>query len=135
VHFERVSTEPSLLLGEAILHRFMMRDQPSPSDEQLLEARIEVAQRVQLMQLLEFSDQAWRRPQKIRMIQTFGLQLVHELAAEVAEFVTKLDGSSPLGELVDTLAREAPVPREKVEAECLSMVRKWLDLGFVRQLP
>jgi len=135
VHFERVSTEPSLLLGEAILHRFMMRDQPAPSDEQLLEARIEVAQRVQLMQLLEFSDQDWRRPQKIRMMQTFGLQLVHELTAEVAEFVTKLDGSSPLGELVDSLAREAPVPREKVEAECLSMVRKWLDLGFVRQLP
>ena len=134
VHFEQVSIEPSLLLGKSILHRFMMRDQPL-SDTELLESRIEVAQGVQLLQLLEFSDHNWRRPQKIRMTQTFGLQLVYDLTTEVADFVAKLDGSSALSVLVDGLARKATVPREKVEAECLAMVRKWLYLGFVRQLP
>lgn len=132
VQFERVSTEPSLLLGEAILHRFAIRDQP-PSDEQLLSSRLQVAEGVQLVQVVEFAEHEWRRPQKVRMVQTFGLQLAHDLTTEVAEFITKLDGSAPLGELVDSLARGALVPREKVQAECLSMVRKWLASGFVRQ--
>lgn len=132
VQFERVSTEPSLLLGEAILHRFAIRDQP-PSDEQLLSSRLQVAEGVQLVQVVEFAEHEWRRPQKVRMVQTFGLQLAHDLTTEVAEFITKLDGSAPLGELVDNLARGALVPREKVQAECLSMARKWLASGFVRQ--
>jgi hypothetical protein len=133
VHFERVSSQPTIKLGDAMLRRFTIRDQPQ-SDEQLLKSRLQAAEGVQLRQIVEFTEQQWRRSPRIQVIQTFGLQLIHELTPDVAEFITKLDGSSPLGELVDGLAREAPVPREKVQAECLSIVRKWLDRGFVRQL-
>jgi len=132
VHFERVSTQPSVPLGEAMLHFFTSRDQPL-SDDQLLASKLQVADGVQLRQVVAFSEGQWRRSPRIPMIQTFGLRLVHEATPEVAEFISKMDGSAPLSELVDDLAREAPVPREKVQAECLSMVRKWLNRGFVRQ--
>jgi len=132
VHFERVSSEPSMPLGDAMLHRFALRDQPL-SDEQLRNSRLQVAEGVQLTQIVEFADQQWRRPHMIRMEQASGLRLVVELTPEVADFVTELDGSKPLGEMVDRLAQETQAPPEKVQAECLSMVRKWLDRGFVRQ--
>jgi hypothetical protein len=131
VHFERVSAHPSVPLGDAMLHFFATRDQPL-SDEQLLASKLTVADGVQLRQLAEFSDGQWRRSPSIPLTQTFGLQLVHEITPDVAEFISRMDGRVPLCELVDDLAREAPVPREKVQAECLSLTRKWLDRGFVR---
>jgi len=131
VHFERITSEPSLPLSDAILHRFAFRDHPL-SDDQLLRARLQMVKGVQLRNVLEFAERQWRPSPTVQMVQTFGLQLVHELTSDVAEFVIKLNGSSPLSELVDDLAREAPVPRERVQAECISMVRRLYDRGFVR---
>ncbi|MGH9646780.1 MAG: methyltransferase [Bryobacteraceae bacterium] len=132
VHFERVPSEPKLPLGDAILKRFAVRDHPL-SDEQILGGTFQIAQGVQLQNALEFRDQQWIRPPNVRMVQTQGLQLVHDLTNDVAEFVTKLDGSTPLGELVSSLAGEALAPRQKVEAECISLVKRLLDRGFVRE--
>lgn len=133
VHFEKTQAEPKFQSGDALLRRFAGRDQPI-SDDELLGSRIQVADGIQLEHLVEFGAQQWRRPATVRMTQTTGLQLVQDLAPEVAEFVSKMDGSSTMNELVDAVAREAPVPREKVQAECLSMVRAWLDRGFVHRL-
>ena len=69
----------------------------------------------------------------VHMVQTSGLQLLDDVTPEVADFVSKMDGRAPLSELVESLAREAPVPREKVQAECLSLVRRLLDRGFLRE--
>jgi len=131
VHFERISTEPSLLFGQAILHRFTIRDRPL-SDEQILRTKFQMAEGVQLQQVVEFRDQHWRLSPKVHLAQTSGLCLMHDLTPDVAEFVSKIDGSTPVNELVDAVAREAPVAREKVQAECVSLVRRLLDRGFVR---
>jgi hypothetical protein len=116
------------------LQRFAIRDQ-SLSDEQLLKSRLQAAEGVQLVRVAEFAKQEWRQSGKVRMVQTFGLQVVQELTLDVADFIVKMDGSSSLSELVDALAAEAAVPRDQVQAECLSIVRRWLDRGFVRQMP
>ncbi len=133
VHFERAPSEPKLLSGDAILQRFTVRDQP-PSDEQLLRGTFQIAEGVQLRNALEFRDQQWVRSSSVQMVQTSGLQLVQDLTHDVAEFVSKLDGSAPLGELVDGLAREASAPRQKVESESVSLVKRLLDRGFVREV-
>src|SRR5207248_1256801 len=64
VHFERVSTQPSVPLGDAILHLFASRDQPF-SDEQLLASKLRVADGVQLRQVAEFTEHQWRRSPRI----------------------------------------------------------------------
>ncbi len=132
LHFERVPWEPTVPSGDAILRRFAVRDRPL-SDEQLLRGRLRAADGVQLRQVVEFTDQQWRLSTHVQMVQPAGLQLEQDITPEVADFVSKMDGSIPLGELVDGLAREAPVPREKVQAECLSLVRRLLDRDFLRE--
>lgn len=132
VHFERVPWEPTEPSGDAILRRFTIRDRPL-SDEQLLQSRLQAADGLQLRQVLEFREQQWRQLPKVQMVQPSGLQLEQDLTPEVADFVSKLDGTAPLSQLVESLAREAPVPPEKVQAECLSLVRRMLDRGFLRE--
>ena len=131
-HFERVFSEPTLPLGKAILQGFAVRDQPL-SGEQLLGAKLQPVEGVQVQQVTEFSDGEWRQARHTQMIQTSGLQLISEMTPEVADFVAKLDGRSPLAVVIDCVAQDAAVPREKVEAECLLLVRKLLDRGFLRE--
>jgi hypothetical protein len=133
VHFERVVADITKPSGQAILERFAVRDQPL-SEEELLRSRVQVAEGIQLRQVMEFHDQQWHLSPKVHMVQTSGLQLMHDLTPEVADFVSRMDGKAPLGELVDGVAREAPVARDKVQAECLSVVRRLIDRGFVRVL-
>jgi hypothetical protein len=133
VHFERVVADVTKPSGQAILDRFGVRDQ-SLSDEQLLNSRLQVAEGVQLRQVLEVNDQKWRLSPKVHMVQTSGLQLMHDLTPDVAEFVSGMDGKAPLRDLVDNVAREAPVPRDKVQGECILLVRRLIDRGFVRPL-
>ena len=59
---------------------------------------------------------------------------MRDLSPDVADFVSRLDGKVPLGELVDAIAQDAPVARETVQAECISLVRRLIDQGFVRVL-
>jgi SAM-dependent methyltransferase len=132
VHFERVLSEPSVSLGEAILRRFAVRDHPL-SDAQLLNSKLQVEAGIQLRQVMEFSDHQWLAS-TAQLAQTAGLLLMRDLSPDVADFVSRLDGKVPLGELVDAVAREAPVARETVEAECISLVRRLIDQGFVRVL-
>ncbi len=132
VHFERVLAEPTLLLGDAILRRFAVRDRPL-SDQQLLQSKLRAADGVQLRQVVEFREQQWQVSPHVPLVQTSGLQLLDDVTPEVADFVSKMDGRAPLSELLENLAREAPVPREKVQAECLSLVRRLLDRGFLRE--
>jgi hypothetical protein len=134
VHFERVPSEPVMQSGDAILRRFAVRDR-ALSDEQLLSAKLQIVEGIQMGQVLQFHDQRWRQSPKVQMSQTSGLQLVNELTPDTAEFVAKLDGQAALGELVINLAREVGVPREKVQEECLSLARRLLDQGFIRELP
>jgi len=133
VHFERVVADVTKPSGQAILERFAVRDQPL-SEEELLKSRPQVTEGTQLRQVMEFHDRQWRLSPKVHMVQTSGLQLMHDLTPDVAEFVSRMDGKAPLGELVGTVARDAPVPREKVQAECISLVKRLIDRGFVRVL-
>jgi len=133
VHFERCASEPSLPSGEAILRRFTVRDRPL-TDSQILGGKFRIADGVQLRHVVEFGGKEWRVSPRVQMAQTSGLQLLHDLTPEVADFVANLDGRKVFRELVDNLAREAPVPREKVQAECLALLRRLLDRGFVREV-
>jgi hypothetical protein len=132
VHFERVLSEPSLSLGEAILRRFAVRDHPL-SDAQLLNSKLQVEAGIQLRQVMEFRDHQWLAS-TAQLAQTAGLLLMRDLSPDVADFVSRLDGKVPLGELVDAIAQDAPVARETVQAECISLVRRLIDQGFVRVL-
>lgn len=133
VHFERVPAEPALPAGDAILHAFAIRDQPL-SDELLLTKKLQAIEGLQLRQVMEFRDQHWRPSRDVHMVQTSSLQMVQDLTPEVAEFVSKLDGSTTLGEVVESISLTAGAPREKVQAECISVVKRLLSRGFVRLL-
>ena len=131
VHFERVVADVTKPSGQAILDRFAARDQPL-SEEQLLRSKLQVAEGIQLRQVMEFHEQQWRLSPKVHMVQTAGLQLMHDLTPDVADFVSRMDGKTHLGELIDTVARDAPVARGAVQTECISLVRRLIDRGLVR---
>ena len=133
LQIERADSEPSVQCGDAILAYFQTRDR-NLDDEALLDMHVRLSEGVQLEQRLEFSAGDWKQA-PARILQTKGLRLQDNLAADVAGFVMHLDGEQRLGDLVAALVEQAaPTPQEAVRKECLSMVRRLISRGFL-QLP
>ena len=51
--------------------------------------------------------------------------------AAVAGFLAGCDGTRSVGELVETFARQVDAPYEKVQTECLGILRRLLERGFL----
>ncbi len=130
-HVETLSGTAAPGFGQRILRTFATRDllESPNADAHLLASPISLDGEAVLDQQLRQIDGEWR-PERLSL--TVNMSPAIELQALVAEFLASLDGRRTLGERVEELATRTGEPRERVMMECLSIVRRLLELDYIR---
>lgn len=132
VIMEDITDAPPEPFGDAILHRFAARDflAAHPDDEQLLRTKPRISPDVRLEQFFEFSPEGWK-PGQLTLKLAHGFRSSANVQPLVAEFLSGCTGAKTLGELVDDLAPRVNASPDRVRTECLQVVRRLIEPGFV----
>jgi len=132
VLIEEVAHTPKAQFGESVIQTFAARDflQSYTSDAQLLAVRPRLSEAARLEQVFRRTDGGWNRESlTLRLVEGFeyflGLQPI------VAEFLSGCDGNRTLAELIGDFATKVNAPFEQVQKECLDVVRKLIERGFL----
>jgi methylase of polypeptide subunit release factors len=132
IRIEEVPKTPKGNLGEMIVSTFAAHDlmQQMSGDDQLLAIRPKLSSEVRLEQVCEQHEGQWRAESlTLRLISGFPFHM--DVQPLVAEFLVTCDGTRTAGEAIQGLAANAHAPVERVQAECLAMIRKLIERGFM----
>jgi hypothetical protein len=132
IRIEEVPKTPTGNLGELILSTFAAHDllQENEEDDKLLSIRPKLASHVRLEQICEQASGQWRAESlTLRLISGFPFHLT--VQPLVAEFLATCDGSRTADQAIQDFARTANAPLETVRNECLNMIRKLIERGFM----
>jgi predicted RNA methylase len=132
VRIEEVPKTPTGDLGELILSTFAAHDLLAAieEDEKLLAIRPQLATNVRLEQICERAADRWRAESlTLRLITGFPFHLT--VQPLVAEFLATCDGVRTAEEAIQAFAVTASAPLETVRQECLGMLRKLIERGFI----
>jgi predicted RNA methylase len=132
VRIEEVPKTPIGDLGDLILSTFAAHDLLAAmvEDEKLLAIRPKLASNVRLEQICDQSGDRWRAESlTLRLITGFPFHLT--VQPLVAEFLTTCDGTRTAEEAIEAFAVTANAPLETVRVECLGMLRKLIERGFI----
>ncbi len=132
VRIEEVPKTPSGDLGELILSTFAAHDLllEMESDEKLLAIKPRLAAHVRLEQVCNQSGNSWHA-ESLTLRLTRGFPFHWKIQPLVAEFLVTCDGSRTAGQAIEALAESANAPVDIVRRECLAMMRKLVEKGFV----
>ena len=132
VRIEEVPKTPTGDLSDLILNTFAAHDQlrAMEEDEKLLAVQPRLSPHVRLEQICDQADGHWRAESlTLRLISGFPFHLT--VQPLVAEFLATCDGTRTLDEAIRNFAVTANAPLETVRRECLAMVRKLIERGFI----
>ena len=132
VRIEEVPKTPTGDLGELILSTFAAHDlvREMEGDEQLLAIRPKLAPHVRLEQICVQGGGQWRAESlTLRLVSGFPFHLT--VQPLVAEFLATCDGTRTAEEAIQGFAVTANAPLETVRSECLTMIRKLIERGFI----
>ena len=118
--------------GDSVLRGFENRDflATNDSDEALLAARPRLVPGARFEMQLRQSGAEWQATSmRVRLAE--GLPYKFGTQQDVAEFLARLDGEHTLQELVQNLAAEVEAEPGQVRSECLKVVRRLLERGFL----
>jgi Coenzyme PQQ synthesis protein D (PqqD) len=132
VRIEEVPKTPSGDLGDLILSTFAAHDLllEMESDEKLLAIKPRLAAHVRLEQVCNQSGNSWHA-ESLTLRLTCGFPFHWKVQPLVAEFLATCDGTRTAGQAVEALAESANAPVATVRRECLAMMRKLIERGFV----
>lgn len=132
VRIEEVPTTPSGDLGEMILATFAAHDllRERDTDEKLLTIRPRLAPHVRLEQICTATEGRWQA-ESLTLRLTSGFPFHLEVQPLVAEFLAMCDGSRTAAMAIQEFAVKANAPADKVTMECLAMIRKLIERGFM----
>lgn len=132
VRIEAVPTTPAGRLGDMILSTFAAHDllRENDTDDKLLFIRPRLAPSVRLEQVCRAVDGQWRA-ESIELKLTEGFQFHLPLQPLVADFLVCCDGNRTAGDAIHEFASKVNAPMERVKAECLAMIRKLVERGFI----
>jgi predicted RNA methylase len=132
VRIEEVPTTPAGNLGEMLLATFSAHDllRAYDTDEKLLTLRPHLASTVRLEQICSLANGEWRA-NAFTLRQTSGFAFHIDLQPLVLHFLASLDGSITAAEAIQALATHAKAPVDKVQNECLGIIRKLTERGFL----
>ncbi len=132
VRIEEVPPTPSGNLGEMVLSTFAAHDvlRENNTDEKLLALSPRLADHVRLEQVCFASDSQWKA-ETLNLRLTSGFAFHVTVQPLVAEFLISLDGTRTAETAIRDFAAKANAPVEKVLIECISMVRKLIERGFI----
>lgn len=136
VRIEEVPKTPNGDLGELILSTFAAHDLllEMESDEALLAIKPRLAEHVRLDQICNQVGDRWHA-ESLTMRLTRGFPFHWKVQPMVAEFLATCDGTRTAGQAVEAFAVSANAPVETVRRECLAMIRKLIERGFVVVTP
>jgi predicted RNA methylase len=132
VRIEEVPTTPRGELGEMIESTFAAHTlmQQIDSDEKLLAMKPRMASHVRLEQVCIQHQGEWRAEAlTLRLVSGFPFNM--NVQPLVAEFLVTCDGNRTAGEAIQSFATQANAPVEAVKTECLGIIRKLLERGFM----
>lgn len=129
---EEIKEIPAPPFGEPVLAMFAARDflTAHASDEQMREVKPRISPHARLEQFFQAGDGRWQ-PTSLNLRLTKGFPFFVGLQPEVAGFLSACDGNRTLGELIGNFARQVDAPFEKVQSECLAIVRRLMERGFL----
>jgi methylase of polypeptide subunit release factors len=132
VRIEEVPKTPSGNLGDLILSTFAAHDLllEMESDDKLLGIKPRLAAHVRLEQVCNQSGNSWHA-ESLTLRLTSGFPFHWKVQPLVAEFLATCDGTRTAGQAVEALAESANAPVDIVRRECLAMMRKLIERGFV----
>jgi methylase of polypeptide subunit release factors len=132
VRIEEVPQNPVGNLGELVLSTFAAHDllRLNGTDEQLLNLSPRLSDHARLEQICRPADGQWRA-ESLNLRLTTGFAFHVAVQPLVAEFLVACDGTRTAGSAIRDLAAKANAPVEKVQPECLSMIRKLIERGFM----
>ncbi len=132
VRIEEVPKTPSGNLGDLILSTFAAHDLllEMESDDKLLAIKPRLAANVRLEQVCNQSGNSWHA-ESLTLRLTSGFPFHWKVQPLVAEFLATCDGTRTAGVAVEALAETANAPVDIVRRECLAMMRKLIERGFV----
>lgn len=138
VRIEEVPKTPSGDLGAMVLSTFQAHDFSARMawDDDLLAARLKLAPNVRLEQICcqtqgQGGGQWQAESLTLRLVSGFPFSMA--VQPLVAEFLVRCDGSRSAGEAIDLFATAANAPIETVRRECLEMLRKLIERGFMME--
>jgi hypothetical protein len=114
-HVERLFTGPDAAVALA-------------TDEAVAEARIALVEGATLERRLRRGPDGWLESADITL--ALGIPFSADLDGFTATFLAQLDGDTPLGEIVEELARAFDAPAERLLASGAEIVRELLRDGF-----
>jgi len=132
VKIEEVPKTPTGDLGEMILSTFAAQDLAilMEEDENLLNAHPVLAANVRLEQICFQSEGRWRA-ESLTMHLNSGFPFHMTVQPLVAEFLATCDGTRTTAEAIRAFADTAGAPLETVRNECLTLIRKLIQRGFI----
>lgn len=133
VRIEEVPTTPNKGdLGAMILSTFAAQDllQQHETDQDLLPLRPKLAPAVRLEQICQQHEGQWHA-ESLTLRLTSGFPFHMDLQPIVAEFLVSCDGTRTAAEAIQGFAARVNAPIEKVQTECLAMIRKLIGRGFM----
>jgi methylase of polypeptide subunit release factors len=132
VQLEEVPKTPQGDLGELVLSTFRARDLlvQLENDESLLAIKPTLSAHARLEQICAQSRGQWAAESiTLRLISGFPFHLA--LQPLVAEFLATCDGTRTADQAIKEFAVVANAPLDTVRRECLSMMRKLIERGFM----
>ena len=132
VRIEEVPKTPTGNMGEVILSTFAAHDwlREMESDEKMLAIRPKLSEHVRLEQICAQGGGGWHAESlSVRLITGFPFQVT--VQPLVADFLAMCDGNCTCEQAIRTFADSANAPIETVQRECLAMIRKLVERGFI----
>ena len=136
VRIEEVPKTPNGDLGELILSTFAAHDLllEMEADDKLLAIRPKLAAHVRLEQVCAQAGDRWHA-ESVTLRLTQGFPFHWTLQPLVAEFLATCDGTRTAEQAIQEFSISANAPVETVRRECLAMIRKLIERGFVVVAP
>jgi hypothetical protein len=129
---EEVTETPKDPFGESVLMTFGARDflAAHGSDEQMLAVKPRLSPHTRLEQFFQPGDGQWQ-PTTLTLRMVKGFPFFVGLQAPVAGFLSACNGERTVGELIQGFARQVDAPMEQVQAECMGIIRRLMERGFL----
>ncbi len=136
VRIEEVPKTPNGDLGELVLSTFAAHDLllQMEADEKLLAVKPRLAAHARLEQVCQQAGDRWQA-ESLTLRLTRGFPFHWNLQPLAAEFLATCDGTRTAEQAVQIFAASANAPLETVRRECLAMIRKLIERGFVAVAP
>jgi hypothetical protein len=136
VRIEEVPKTPNGDLGELILSTFAAHDLllEIETDEKLLAIRPKLAGHARLEQVCDQAGDRWHA-ESLTLRLTRGFPFHWTVQPLVAEFLASCDGTRTAEQAIQAFAVSANAPFDTVRRECLEVIRKLIERGFVVVAP